>query len=223
MAPASSDAARSTIGAQAGSHSTSCALSRPAASCRPRPDASSSAGGLPVTIALPRARPGLAVDHQTVRDAGRDGHVEEARAAAAGAEAGLGQRRRADVGLDGARHRERVGEMPVAPVDRVRAGGTAGEVTSSQTPRPMRLGRRRSAAHAPARPAPRRRRAPGSVGHIRRSVTSPVGDIDDAGGQLRAADVDAERPSRVGGCHAEHRAHRRGAVVAVLVARAGRQ
>ena len=54
-APASSAAARSTIGAQAGSHSTSCALSRPAASCSPRPDASSSAGGLPVTIALPRA------------------------------------------------------------------------------------------------------------------------------------------------------------------------
>ena len=160
------------------------------------PLATRSTGGAPSVIACPRA-PAYGTPSTTRHTlapvptiANRNGELPDA-----GTERRLGERRRPHVRLEhDARRLDRGGEIEIAPVDRVGARGPTVEADELAQPDPDRAARpRRAAPPAPAQSASTSRPPrSGRVGTWTRSCNRPVVDVDETGGDLRPADVDAD-------------------------------
>ena len=136
------------------------------------------------------------VDDQADARARADDREQERGLPGAGAERRLGERRRPHVRLeDDARRRDRGGEIEVAPVDRVGARGAAVEADELAQPDPDRERAPRRAAPPTRRspPAPPRPPRSGRVGSWSALVQPARGHVDETGGDLRPADVDADR------------------------------
>ena len=144
------------------------------------------------------ARPGvrLTVHDEANARSGADDDVEERRAAGAGAEPRLGPRGRPHVGLEhdpGSSDRAR--DVEAAPVDRVRAHGPAlqidhlAQADPDRQPAAAERGRNRGAVCEDGLAAPV---TPGRKLLSREDATAFA--VDQACGDLRAADVDPDRP-----------------------------